>query len=79
MIEAMSEEREHTKTADVVALLDDRVKVEAVDARPEDGLTFVTIRLPDGITEQARLATQEWVDVQLRAMSDGVVFVPRYL
>lgn len=63
----------------MVDALSERVEVEAVVERSEDNLVVVTIRLPDGIAEQARLATEEWVHEQLRARSDGVVLVPRYV
>lgn len=83
MLETVSEDGEQaapTRTQDdVVGVLSERVEVDAVDARPQDGLTFVTIRIPEGITEQARLATEEWVQAQLQALSDEVVFVPRYV
>ena len=83
MLQTVSEEEEQATPVrlreDVVGVLSERVEVEAIDARPQDGLRVVTIWLPDGITEQARLATEEWVQLRLRALSDGVVFVPRYI
>ena len=66
--------------ADVTGALAKRVEVEGVAEQP-GGLVLITIRLPEGTTEQARLATQEWVQLQLIALDDGrdqFVYVPRY-
>ena len=68
----------------VVGVLAERVEVEAVEPHPEISTVLVTLRLPDGISEQSRLETQEWVQVQLWDLqaaqaADGVVFVPRYV
>lgn len=68
---------------DVVGVLAERVEVEAVEERP-DGIMLISIRLPGGITEQVRLATQEWVQLQLIALEaaqtgDGLVYVTRYI
>ena len=65
---------------DVTGALAERVEVEGVAEQP-GGLVLITIRLPEGITERARLATQEWVQLQLIALDDGqdqFVYVPRY-
>lgn len=68
-------------TRDVVTdALAERVHVQAVD-EPPDGIVLITIRLPDGITEQLRLATQEWVQLRLADLEgqDGLVYVDRYV
>ena len=65
----------------VVGVLAERVEVEAVEERP-DSLVLITIRLPDGTREQARLATQEWVQLRLtdlEAAQDSLVYVARYI
>jgi hypothetical protein len=68
---------------EVVGVLAERVAVEAVEERP-DSIMLVTIRLPVGITEQVRLETQEWVQLQLIALEgaqapDRLVYVTRYI
>ena len=68
---------------EVVGVLVERVVVETVEER-HDSIVLVTIRLPVGLTEQVRLATQEWVQLQLIALEgaqvrDGLVYVPRYI
>ena len=68
---------------EVIGTLSGRVEVETVQEQPHS-VVLITIRLPDGLTEQARLATQEWVQLQLIALEtaqphDGLVYVPRYL
>ena len=68
---------------EVLSVLAERVEVETVEERP-GSLVIITIRLPDGITEQVLLATQEWVQLQLIDLEsapafDGLLCVPRYL
>jgi AmiR/NasT family two-component response regulator len=68
---------------EVIGALAERVEVETVAEHPSD-LVFITIRLPEGITEQARLATEEWVQLRLIALEDAQapaehVFVARYV
>ena len=52
---------------EVIGALAERVEVETIAEQP-NGLVFITIRLPEGITEHARLATEEWVQLQLIAL-----------
>ena len=64
----------------VIGALAERVEVETVAEQP-GGFVLITIRLPEGITEQARLATEEWVQLQLIALEHGqdrLGYVPRY-
>jgi hypothetical protein len=68
---------------EVIGALADRVEVETVAEQPH-GLVFITIRLAEGITEQARLATEEWVQLQLIALERAQapaerVYVGRYV
>ncbi|HEX5860634.1 MAG TPA: hypothetical protein VFY58_02260 [Nocardioides sp.] len=77
----------------VVDALAERVKVVTVEQRAEEvevqpaeerpfSFVFITIRLPEGITDQERLATQEWVQlrlIDLDGAKDGLVHVPRYI
>ena len=69
---------------EVVGVLAERVEVVTVEQRP-DSHVLITIRLPVGMTEQARLATQEWVQLQLIALEgaaqapDGPLYVPLYI
>ena len=82
------------RTRDVVVdALAERVEVLTMEERAEEveGETaeerpgifvLITIRLPEGITDQVRLATQEWVQVRLADLDggkDGLVNVPRYI
>ncbi len=67
----------------VIGALAERVEVETVAEQPH-GLVFITIRLPEGITEHARLATEEWVQLQLIALERSQapaehVYVARYV
>jgi hypothetical protein len=67
---------------EVIEALAERVEVETVAEQPH-GLVFITIRLPEGITEQARLATEEWVQLRLIALEGAQapaerVYVARY-
>lgn len=88
MIAVMREEGQSstlTRVQDEVKrVLAGRVEVEAVEMPPQDGMTFVTIRLPDDLTEQERLGVEEWVQVQLSTLQEGpdsagVVYVARYV
>ncbi len=68
---------------EVVGVLAERVAVETVEGRP-DSIVLITIRLPVGLTEQVRLATQEWVQLQLIALEraqapDEHVYVAVYV
>ena len=66
---------------EVIEALAERVEVETVTEQP-GSLVLMTIRIPEGLTEQARLATEEWVQLQLIDLDgakDGLVFVPRYI
>jgi hypothetical protein len=68
---------------EVIGALAERVEVETVAEQPH-GLVFITVRLPEGITEQARLATEEWVQLQLIALERAQapaerVYVGRYV
>lgn len=65
---------------EVISVLAERVEVKTVEER-FDRIVLITIRLPDGTTEQAQLATQEWVQLQLIALEEahGLVYVPRYV
>ncbi|HET7195809.1 MAG TPA: hypothetical protein VFI99_12560 [Nocardioides sp.] len=68
---------------DVIGALSGRVEVESVQEQPHS-IVLISVRLPEGITEQVRLATQEWVQLQLIALQslqphDGLVYVPHYV
>jgi hypothetical protein len=69
---------------EVVRVLAERVKVETVEEPRSDSIVLITIRLPAGLTEQVRLATQEWVQLQLIALErarapDEHVYVALYV
>jgi hypothetical protein len=68
---------------EVIGALAERVEVESI-AEQASGLVLITIRLPQGIAEQARLATEEWVQLQLIALEGAQapaehVYVVRYV
>ena len=68
---------------EVIGALAERVEVETVEEKTHS-IVLIRIRLPEAITEQARLATEEWVQLQLIAL-DGAqapaehVYVARYV
>jgi hypothetical protein len=69
---------------EVVRVLGERVKVETVEELRSDSIVLITIRLPVGLTERVRLATQEWVQLQLIALEraqapDEHVYVALYV
>jgi hypothetical protein len=68
---------------EVIGALAGRVEVEPLAEQP-GGLVLITIRLPEGITEQARLATEKWVQLQLIALERAQapaehLYVARYV
>jgi hypothetical protein len=68
---------------EVIGALAERVEVESIAEQPS-GLVLITIRLTQGIAEQARLSTEEWVQLQLIALEDAQapaehVYVARYV
>lgn len=68
---------------EVIGALAERVEVESIAEQPS-GLVLITIRLPQGIEEQARLATEEWVQLQLISLEGAQapaehVYVARYV
>ena len=68
---------------EVIGTLSERVDVETVEEQLHS-IVLITIRLPEGITEQVRLATEEWVQLQLIALAGAhtrevIVYVPRYI
>jgi hypothetical protein len=68
---------------EVIGALTERVEVETVEEQIH-GIVLVRIRLPKGLTEQLRLATEEWVQLQLIGLEgahtrEAIVYVPRYI
>jgi hypothetical protein len=69
--------------AEVLAALAEKVAVESVQDS-SNGLVVINLRLDGRLRERDRLATQEWVQLQLwmlegRRNGDGLVFVAHYL
>ena len=68
---------------EVLALLGPRASVASIEVHEQSGLVLVRIRLPR-MPDQARVAVQEWVELQLSAVErahaeDGLLLSARYV